>query len=280
MRDYDWGFGFGFGPRHTARMRGYDRSFRSGRYDRMRRGQGRGGAGYGGGRQGGGYGGYRGRPDLERGVYGEDYPTFGGAPGGSQRGMYYGGQRDGREWSGYGVHAPRGGTWGRPGDQPPRGAEAGVRFTYGREGQQHGYDEQFAGAPFLPESAYRRHPELERQQAHRQNRWPGGGHGMAASYPLEDDEIEQLVRRSLYQDNWIDADRIDVEVTNGVVTLRGEVNDYLEARYAWDDTWEAEGVRGVLNQLTVRTDEPSDTAPALPQTSSGQPGGEEGSQQS
>ena len=43
-----------------------------------------------------------------------------------------------------------------------------------------------------------------------------------------------------------------------MVTLKGEVDDYLEARYAWDDAWEAAGVRGVLNQLTVRTDEPHD----------------------
>jgi osmotically-inducible protein OsmY len=41
-----------------------------------------------------------------------------------------------------------------------------------------------------------------------------------------------------------------------VVTLTGEVDDFLKARYAWDDAWEAEGVRGVVNNLTVRADLP------------------------
>jgi hypothetical protein len=31
----------------------------------------------------------------------------------------------------------------------------------------------------------------------------------------------------------------------------------MEARYAWDDAWETEGVRGVVNSLTVRTDVPN-----------------------
>jgi hypothetical protein len=47
-------------------------------------------------------------------------------------------------------------------------------------------------------------------------------------------------------------------VNDNVVTLKGEVDDYLEARYAWDDAWEARGVRGVVNQLTVRLDKPLD----------------------
>jgi hypothetical protein len=279
MRDYDWGFGFGFGQRYPARPRGYDRGFRGGYDARMQRGGEGGGRGYGRGRQ---EGGYTGRQNFDRGVYGEGYPAFGGVPGGQRQGMYYGGQQGGREWRGYGVDYPRGGTWGQPGSQIPRGAEAGVRFSYGQGyGQQqrerHGYDQQYSDTqhedgPFLPESAYRRHPELERQQGHRSNRWQGGGQGMAASQFLDDDEIEQMVRQNLYQDDWIDADAIDVEVTNGVVTLRGEVSDYLEARYAWDDTWETEGVRGVLNQLTVRVDQPSAAAQSLPQSGGGQQG--------
>jgi osmotically-inducible protein OsmY len=52
---------------------------------------------------------------------------------------------------------------------------------------------------------------------------------------------------------------------DGVVTLSGEVDDFLEARYAWDDAWEAEGVRGVINNLTVRTAEPH-AQMGMPQT--------------
>jgi hypothetical protein len=60
------------------------------------------------------------------------------------------------------------------------------------------------------------------------------------------------------EDTWLDPRRIDVQVEDGVVTLTGEVDDYMEARYAWDDAWEADGVRGVINNLTVRTDQPQE----------------------
>ena len=50
-----------------------------------------------------------------------------------------------------------------------------------------------------------------------------------------------------------------------MVTLTGEVDDFMQARYAWDDAWESAGVRGVVNNLTVRTDVPRDEMD-LPQT--------------
>ena len=86
------------------------------------------------------------------------------------------------------------------------------------------------------------------------------------------------MRRRLYEDVWVDIDRVDVEVEDGIVTLRGEVDDFMEARYAWDDAWETEGVRGVLNHLTVRVDEPvaephGDVLPQSTQGSASEPAG-------
>jgi hypothetical protein len=224
MQGYDWGFGFGFGRRHPARPGGYDAEMRMRGYDRGMRG------------------GSRGR----------------GVPGGRERGLYYGGAppwgRGGQGWDRPGATYPRGGGW------------SGTRGGYGREmeprGGRGGYDRAYADEPFLPESAYRRHPELAQEPRHRLDRWPGGGHGAGTLQVLDDDELEQAVRQSLYQDNWIDADAIEVEAVGGIVTLRGEVDDFLQARYAWDDAWETEGVRGVINQLTVRTDQPSEPVPA------------------
>lgn len=69
-----------------------------------------------------------------------------------------------------------------------------------------------------------------------------------------DADVRRAVRESLHRDRYVDADALDVEVRAGVVTLRGEVDDFLTARYAWDDAWETEGVRGVVNQIAVRTD--------------------------
>ncbi len=88
------------------------------------------------------------------------------------------------------------------------------------------------------------------------DRWPA----RASARPdrLDDDDIREAVREHLFHDSFIAPERIDVEVDRGVVTLRGEVDDFLEARYAWDDAWESPGVRGVINHLTVRTDRASD----------------------
>lgn len=161
----------------------------------------------------------------ERGVYGEEYPAFGGYPGAGGRGMYYGGYDRG--------YAPR------------RGYGGG------------GYAADFARETFMPETAYRRHPEYDRPQTHPQNPWDRPGpRDLRGREPMGDKELRQEVRSRLFQDSWVDAERIDVSVSEGVVTLKGEVDDYMEARYAWDDAWETEGVRGVVNHLTVRTDVP------------------------
>lgn len=252
MRGYDWGFGFGFGPRHRAHRSGYER----GEYGAVR---GTGRAGWA-----------PWRAEYDRGVYGEDYPAFGGVPGSAERGMYYGGRR--RGVGGYARDFERGGRPGAwPGGTFGRGGAAAA--PYGRYDAGFGparrgrYDRDFAGEPFLPESAYRRHPELDRPQPHRPDRWPDRGHELGGrGRQLDDEEIRRAIRNNLYQDGWIDAEQIDVEVDDGVVTLRGEVDDYLQARYAWDDAWETEGVRGVINQLTVRTDRPAGEQQAVLQT--------------
>ncbi len=82
---------------------------------------------------------------------------------------------------------------------------------------------------------------------------------------MGDDDVRESVRENLFQDSYVNPDRIDVQVDRGVVTLRGEVEDFLQARYAWDDAWESPGVRGVINNLTVRTDRASDEMD-MPQT--------------
>lgn len=117
-----------------------------------------------------------------------------------------------------------------------------------------GYDAPFADRPFLPEDAYRRHPEYERPPRHGGGHWPDGPGGAGYDVEPDDQELRQWVRESLYGDTWVDADRIEVEVAGGVVTLTGRVGDYMEARYAGDDAWETPGVRGVVNQLTVATE--------------------------
>ena len=66
-----------------------------------------------------------------------------------------------------------------------------------------------------------------------------------------DDELRHEVEEALFFDTWVDAEAIRVEVRDGVVTLRGELPDYHEVRYATDDAWDVDGVRGVHCELTV-----------------------------
>lgn len=77
---------------------------------------------------------------------------------------------------------------------------------------------------------------------------------------LTDEEILHAVREHMYEDVWLDTEGIRISVEDGVVTLDGEVGDYLESRYAWDDAWESAGVRGVINNLRVVPDEETGTA--------------------
>jgi hypothetical protein len=73
-----------------------------------------------------------------------------------------------------------------------------------------------------------------------------------------DDEVRRDVEEALFFDTWVDAEAIQVEVDDGVVTLRGRLPDYEEVRYATDDAWDVDGVRGVRTELEVRTPEPQD----------------------
>jgi hypothetical protein len=214
-------------------------------------------------------------------------------------GSYGGGwgpRRGGYEWNrppreilgGGGRWSPRDVQYGRW--EGPGGYDRGI-YGGAYEGPQGGYSEDpnpragwggygadlrdewggYARGPFMPEQAYQRHPELNREPRPRGGRW--GYELDDTGWDLSDDDILSAVRRRLYEDVWVDIDRIDVEVEDGVVTLRGEVDDFMEARYAWDDAWETEGVRGVINHLVVRVDQPEPAAQqhgdVLPQTAQG-----------
>ncbi|HSU15153.1 BON domain-containing protein [Longimicrobium sp.] len=190
-------------------------------------GAGSGNRSYSGGMSGGGTpGGWTYRAGMDRGAgeawgggrgeYGGAYEEYGGYPGGPVRGEYYGG---------------------------------------GRPSQGRGYDAGFAREPFMPEEAYRRHPEY-RQERHPRD-WEAHQHEYGDD-DLSDDEIREAVYDRMHADAWLEPGRIEVQVEDGVVTLTGEVDDFLKARYAWDDAWEADGVRGVVNNLTVRADEPNE----------------------
>jgi hypothetical protein len=187
---------------------------------------------------------------YDRGVYGGAYPGFGGYPGSGREGMDYGRgmQRPsvGRRWYPERYDAGYQGGY-------TRGYDRGLISE--RVQRSRGYGGDFAREPFMPEAAYLRHPEYETPSTYHQGRWEQPGeYVVPRDEPRGDEEIRREVQQRLHQDTWLRADEIDVQVEQGVVTLRGEVGDFLEARYAWDDAWETDGVRGVVNNLTVRPD--------------------------
>jgi hypothetical protein len=68
-----------------------------------------------------------------------------------------------------------------------------------------------------------------------------------------DGELKEEVEEALFYDTWVDAEAITVEVSDGVVTLRGELPSYEEIRYATDDAWDVDGVVGVRSDLSVQS---------------------------
>ncbi len=241
---YSGGFGGRFRPRGQQGGSGY------GDYQR---------GAFGGDYEAGSYGGFRGAAGRGYGGYGADYGLdmsrydvdYGGAfMGGVSRGTFGGGYD-----AGYGDFGARSGGLG--------GGYGGGR---GYDGGYGGY----AQGPFMPEEAYSRHPEYNQPSQRRGRDAVGYGYSAAADEDLPDEQVLHGVRSRLQQDRWLDADRINVEVEDGVVTLTGEVGDFMEARYAWDDAWETPGVHGVVNSLAVRTDLPHDPhGDVVPQSSGG-----------
>lgn len=67
-----------------------------------------------------------------------------------------------------------------------------------------------------------------------------------------DEELREEVEEALFYDTWVDAEAISVEVDDGIITLRGSLPSYEEIRYATDDAWDVDGVRGVRSELTIR----------------------------
>ncbi len=188
--------------------------------------------------------------------YGGD---FGRRPGFGAYGGHGGGQQGG--WGGGPYATPRRAPDGLVGGggAGPRGEYGGAYEQYGgRASHGRGYDagwggqRGFAREPFMPDEAYRRHPEYGRQPGQRE--WEAHQHEYGGE--PGDEQVRDSVYRRMRADAWLDPERITVRVEDGVVTLTGEVDDFLKARYAWDDAWEAEGVRGVVNNLTVRADQP------------------------
>jgi osmotically-inducible protein OsmY len=74
---------------------------------------------------------------------------------------------------------------------------------------------------------------------------------MLAQKQITDDQIHDRVMERLAADRDVKGGGIDVEVANGVVTLRGKVREEKQKIKAERDTKKVKGVKQVVNDLTL-----------------------------
>ncbi len=102
--------------------------------------------------------------------------------------------------------------------------------------------------PELPESE----PDESESQAEKKAR-EGGPYESRLHRGGRDASVRRAVEAALWYDTWVDADRIRVEVNDGVVTLRGALIDRAEVRRAIADARSVPGTREVLSELRVES---------------------------
>ena len=69
----------------------------------------------------------------------------------------------------------------------------------------------------------------------------------------EDEEIRGAALQTLMWDSEVPAASIDVKVSEGWVTLKGNVNYQYESDAAFDDVASMDGVLGITNEIKVTT---------------------------
>jgi hypothetical protein len=75
----------------------------------------------------------------------------------------------------------------------------------------------------------------------------------ASTQPSNDSQIATQVKSQIQGDSALNSLPIQAQVSNGVVTLSGQVNDEAARELAANDAAQVSGVRTVVNNLTVQT---------------------------
>ena len=74
---------------------------------------------------------------------------------------------------------------------------------------------------------------------------------LTGSNRRDDDEIRGAALQNLVWDVEVPSDFVDVKVSDGWVTLKGDVSYQFESDAAYDDVASLYGVLGVTNEITV-----------------------------
>ena len=246
--------GYGYGATSSRGRRGYGQSSGYGEPQSYgQSGYGQGGYGQGGGQYGGGEWGYG-----QQGSYGQQEfgpeSMSGGYQGGSERQPMSGGQsgtsggfggpRYGQSSYGQTSRGTYGGTFAGPqGGMSPGGMGLGERGWYGSESSGGRGTSGMTSRGGWGQST-------------RGNHWGKGPKG----YQRSDERLKEEVNERLTQDPDIDPSEIEVEVDNGVVTLKGAI-DSREMKWRIEAiTEEVSGVKDVQNQVRVQRHQESGTS--------------------
>lgn len=73
----------------------------------------------------------------------------------------------------------------------------------------------------------------------------------SVSSKTRDGSITFAVKTAMIDDEMVEADEINVDTSNGVVTLNGTQPSLAAMQRAVDLAWKAEGVRSVVNNLVI-----------------------------
>jgi osmotically-inducible protein OsmY len=116
-----------------------------------------------------------------------------------------------------------------------------LEHTYGDTGAAHRHSRSY----------YVTQAQLQQRFYGRQRSGAGPYQARLSTIERSDEELQRDVREALFFDTWVDADRIDIDVSEGTVTLRGALASAEEVRFACDDAWAVAGVREVRSELRV-----------------------------
>ncbi|MCE6961669.1 BON domain-containing protein [Cereibacter sphaeroides] len=232
-------------------------------YDRWQEGRGGQRGGYGTEGSGGyGFGGQDQRQDRSRSDYGSGYGRgdYGSGFGRSENWSAGGGRDQGPD-AGFTRGGDYGGDAGRSWSEGSRfGSDRdrfGQGYGQGNRGYGQGYGERRGSGGYGGERGFMERAADEvmswmgdedasrRREADHRGKGPRG-------YQRSDERIRDEVNDRLSDDWRVDASDIEVSISNGEITLSGEVASKMEKRRAEDCADSVSGVRHVQNNLRVR----------------------------
>lgn len=199
-----------------------------------------------------------------RGDYGDEYPGVGvyegvgGFPGGGQIGP--GGYRGGAGYQSGGADYARSSEFGWGNDEHDEersrhfSAPPGYHAGYGGEEREHmprGYRERGA---YWKRSGDDRGSVAYASRGHR-GKGPKG-------YVRTDERIREDLSEELAEDDAIDPSNVSIEVSDGVVTLSGSVEQRWIKHRIEDIAEDCRGVKDVVNNLRVVRDQASGASSA------------------